>query len=48
MIGGVNRGFVSEAQCWAGKTGNADMCMPNGLFDSSRYAPRPGKRERKS
>jgi hypothetical protein len=47
MVGGVNCGFVSEAQCRAGKTGNADMCMPNAMFDPSRYAPRPAKRERK-
>lgn len=46
--GAVNCGFANEAQCMAGKTGNADMCKPNAMFDPSRHGPRPAKRERKN
>lgn len=39
--GDRNCGFVSEAQCFASKGGNADMCMVNGLYDRVReYEPR--------
>jgi hypothetical protein len=41
MQGGVNCGFVNQAQCFASKTANADMCGINGLYDRAReYRPR--------
>jgi len=42
--GGVNCGFVTQRQCMASKTANADMCGLNGLYDRVRhidpYAPK--------
>jgi hypothetical protein len=41
--GGVNCGFVSQGQCMASKTANADMCSLNGLYfrHPVRYLDRP-------
>lgn len=39
--GGVNCGFVSERQCRASKTANADMCGLNGLYVRPRHVDGP-------